>query len=179
MNDIRLHTTRLRIAMMSPAHLSTFAAYRDHPDVARYQSWQHYSLDDAKALYRQIISQPVGTPGHWVQLAICDRHSGELLGDLALVISGQQAEVGYTVAPTHQRQGIASEALSALLGHLQRDWPVTQVQARIDCQNHASARVLEKCGFELVAVRKQVPWRDSHFDEGRYQRLLTIVPIAP
>jgi RimJ/RimL family protein N-acetyltransferase len=89
----------------------------------------------------------------WYQLAVTDKRNGALLGDLAVhILNSQTIEVGYTIAPDNQRQGIAFEALSALLEYLAEQLKADTIHAFVDIENRASIGLLEKCGFRRVAT---------------------------
>lgn len=60
-------------------------------------------------------------------------------------------EIGYSIAPTHQGQGFATEAAHAMVLHALRRTGVLAVRAHTLPERNASARVLEKNGFRKVA----------------------------
>ena len=118
-------TTRLRLRPLQADDLRAFVAYRSHPDVARYQSWDPaYAMSDAEALLAAQGDVAFATPGAWVQVAALDRASGELVGDCAVHVLADQpatAEVGVTLAPERQGSGLATEALGAIVSTLFED----------------------------------------------------------
>lgn len=59
-------------------------------------------------------------------------------------------EVGYSIAPAYQRQGLAPEAVGALISWAFCQPKVKRVKAECHEDNYASQRVLEKLGFKLV-----------------------------
>lgn len=59
-------------------------------------------------------------------------------------------EVAYGIDPAFQRRGYATEAVDALVAFAFASGRVTRVRAHTRPENHASARVLNKCGFEKV-----------------------------
>lgn len=60
----------------------------------------------------------------------------------------RDAEIGYLVNPRYWRQGLALEALSAILAEIPRRRPdLTRLTADLDPRNTASVRLLEKLGF--------------------------------
>jgi [ribosomal protein S5]-alanine N-acetyltransferase len=59
-------------------------------------------------------------------------------------------EIGYTVIDDYQRQGFATEAVSALAEWALNHQNVAKVVAETLLQLPASVRVLKKCGFEFV-----------------------------
>lgn len=58
--------------------------YRSNPAVAKFQSWENYKYEDAKAFVNAQISQTPNQPGTWFQFAITLANSNELIGDCAL-----------------------------------------------------------------------------------------------
>src|SRR3712207_4481210 len=106
-------TERLCLRRFRAEDLAAFVAYRRHPDVARYQSWDTtYSSADAEAFLAAQENVEFGQDGEWVQLAAVDRATGELVGDCAVrvVAANRAAELGVTLAPGHQGRGLAAEA---------------------------------------------------------------------
>ncbi|PLR31480.1 GNAT family N-acetyltransferase [Chimaeribacter californicus] len=80
------------------------------------------------------------------------------------------AEVGYTVAVAAQGRGIAGEALQALCEFAFRQTGIRTLKAVIVAENGASARVLEKNGFQRVAVLKANYTLNGHtYDDWVYQ----------
>ena len=79
-----LEGNRIRLRDFAERDLPEFARYRALPEVARYQSWDGYTLEDAKRLYAAQLATPFGTPGSWHQIAIADRADDALVGDCAL-----------------------------------------------------------------------------------------------
>ena len=60
-------TQRLRLRPLQAEDLRVFVAYRSHPDVARYQSWEPtYSMKDGEALLAAQANVAFGTSGAWV-----------------------------------------------------------------------------------------------------------------
>jgi RimJ/RimL family protein N-acetyltransferase len=130
-------------------------AYRRHPDVARYQSWDtSYSIADAERFLASQQGIELGTPGAWRQLAAISRKTGALCGDCAVHVVTDQpatAEVGVTFAPEHQGTGLAAEALAAVIAELFERHGLHRVYAQADDRNVAVHRLLERLGFRCEA----------------------------
>lgn len=92
-----------------------------------------------------------------VVYAIRLRDGGALVGTCGVIrhrAGWTCAELGYWVAAEHRGRGYAPEAARALADHTLRAMDLDRVFARVFPANPASMRVLEKAGFERVAVLK-------------------------
>ncbi len=159
-----LTSRRFMLRAFQKADLAIFAAYRNRPEVARYQSWSHYSEEDAERLYHHMDYALFGTPGKWFQLAIAEKYENILWGDLALhFVDEQQVEIGFTVAPEYQQKGVATEAVQTLLRHLFEHRKTHRVRARTDTRNTACCGLLEKIGF-----RREAHHRENIFFKGQW-----------
>jgi RimJ/RimL family protein N-acetyltransferase len=82
-----------------------------------------------------------------------ERESGEVVGSLGLFWPPADGcvEIGYGVVPSRQGRGYASEATAALTEFALTSPEVHTVHASVERTNPASARVLDKAGFERFA----------------------------
>ena len=64
------HAERIPIRRFRPKDAAAFAAYRSDPDVARYQSWDGYSLMQAERFIDEMAHADPGEPGEWFQFAV-------------------------------------------------------------------------------------------------------------
>lgn len=80
---------------------------------------------------------------------------GEIVGGVGFVIQPDvqrvSAEVGYWLGEPFWGRGIATEALAAITRHAIDTHRLTRLFAVVFDYNAASARVLEKCGYQLEA----------------------------
>ncbi|TGE25772.1 N-acetyltransferase [Hymenobacter aquaticus] len=155
-------TSRLRLRAFQPADAAAFAAYRAHPEVARFQSWEPYSAEQSAAFVAAQTGASIpAAPGSWVQIAIARPDTDELLGDCALCLNAdepRQAEIGITLAPGQQGQGYATEALRALLSYCFGELGLHRVVAVTDCLNEGSVRLLGRVGMRREAHFRQNIW---------------------
>ena len=79
---------------------------------------------------------------------------GEAIGsiDLSLIESGS-AELGFLLRPERWGQGLASEAVGAVIAHAFDGLLLARIAAAVRSENKAAARVLEKNGFTQIASR--------------------------
>ncbi|MGC4117071.1 MAG: GNAT family protein [Myxococcales bacterium] len=131
--------------------------YRSDEAVARFQSWSPSSVDDARAFIDRNGTVPFGQSDSWYQLAVRRAATGELLGDLGVhfLPDGEQVEIGFTIAPVHQRRGFGALAVVALLDHLFAGMKRHRVLASVDPRNQASQALLRKVGMRLEAHFRQ------------------------
>jgi RimJ/RimL family protein N-acetyltransferase len=65
-----LETTRLRLRYFTDADLALFMAYRNDPEVARYQGWEGISEPEARAFLQEQKEVQPGVPGQWFQIGV-------------------------------------------------------------------------------------------------------------
>jgi RimJ/RimL family protein N-acetyltransferase len=165
-----LHTERLVLRFMHTADAAAFTAYRNDPEVARYQSWDlPFAEQDALSLLAGQDDRDDLTPGQWTQLAV--ERDGHLIGDVCarIDVTCGVAEIGFTLVRSEQGHGYASEAAQALVGDLIERLGVGRVHAGLDPENIASQRVLENIGLRYESTtKKSFRWRGQWADNMTY-----------
>jgi RimJ/RimL family protein N-acetyltransferase len=156
----RLESQRLVLRRFDDRDLAPFLAYRNDPEVARYQAWESCTEREAIAMIEELKSLQPGTPGEWFQFAIELKATGALIGDCALKVErdGRQAEIGFTLSRGHQGEGYASEAVSRLLDYAFGDLGLHRVVAITDQENEPSFALLERLGMRREGVFVQNAW---------------------
>jgi RimJ/RimL family protein N-acetyltransferase len=100
----------------------------------------------------------------------------EVVGVIGMVENEAGIEIGYWVGRRHWGRGYATTALSLLISIL-RQRGIAQVYADVFPENPASARVLEKCGFErLGEIERHLPKRGGWRRLLRYGLRLSVPP---
>ena len=147
----------------------SFAAYRTVPAVARFQSWDApYSVQRGEEFVRKLEGTDPDTPGAWFQFAVTLRQDGTLVGDCGTGVrldDPRQVEIGFTIAPEHQGNGYASEAVRALVGYWFRYRGKHRVTASCDARNAASARVLRRAGFRPEGHLRESTWAKGEWTD--------------
>ncbi len=168
-------TPRLRLRHFRDADLALFMAYRNDPEVARYQGWKGISEPEARAFLQEQKEIQPGVPGQWFQIAVELKETGMFVGDCALKIEEhdeRQAEIGYTLSHTYQRRGIASEAVSCVLEYAFVTLGMHRVIAITACENVASVALLERLGLRREGHFRQSVWLKGKWgDEYLYAML--------
>jgi RimJ/RimL family protein N-acetyltransferase len=166
----RIESERLILRRFRDSDLAPFVAYRNDPEVARYQSWDSFDERETRAFIREMASAQPGVPGDWFQFAVELKETGELLGDCALQVDGQEpyrAELGFTLAREHQGKGFAAEAASRLLDYAFESLGLHRIFAIADCRNKPSWTLLERVGLRqeghfLESVWFKGEWSDEY-----------------
>lgn len=101
----------------------------------------------------------VARGGGRTSFAIADRV--ELIGGIGLEVQGdvqrRSAEIGYWLGEPHWGRGVASWAVRVLTGWAFENLDLVRIYATVFESNPASARVLEKAGYQLEGrLRKSV-----------------------
>lgn len=159
-----LRTARLQLRPLVLADVPAIVRFRDDPEVARYQSWDRYSEDDARALVESVCDGRPGTAGEWFQWGIVlaeGPDAGALIGDCGLKTRGDDprlGEIGYTLGRPHQRRGYAGEAVRRVLDLAFTSLGMHRVSASIDADNHASLALCERLGLRREGHLRRAVW---------------------
>jgi RimJ/RimL family protein N-acetyltransferase len=165
-----LETTRLRLRHFTDTDLLAFMAYRNDPEVARYQSWEGISEPEARAFIQEQKEVQPGVPGQGFQIAIELKETGVLIGDCYFTINeldDRQAEIGFTLLRAYQGHGFATEAVSCFLNYAFQTFDLHHIIAITDCENTASIALLERLemrreGHFLQNIWFKGKWGDEY-----------------
>ena len=147
-----------RLRRLRPADRVAFQAYRSIPELNRYQGWSPMPEAEALDFLTDMNEAPLFIPGQWVQLGIAETESDSLVGDIGLYVSsdGSTAEVGFTLQPSAQGQGVATRAVREAIQLLFTATKISCVLGISDERNLPSIRLLERLGFQYVENRGAV-----------------------
>jgi RimJ/RimL family protein N-acetyltransferase len=147
---IFMETPRLWLRPFTQADIHPFVAMRSDPVIARYQSWSDFTEADGYLFILDMAQTQPGIPGEWYQFAVALRDTNIFIGDCALFTGedGRSGEIGYTFARAHQRQGYATEAVTAVLNYAFHTLHLQQIMATADGRNIASIKLLQRLGFQ-------------------------------
>jgi RimJ/RimL family protein N-acetyltransferase len=151
---------RVLLRRFTDDDLPIFLAYRNDPEVARYQSWETTSEAEARDFIQEQKHAQPGIPGAWFQIAIELEETSELIGDCALKIfaDARQAELGFTLSQAYQGRGLAFEAVSGVLDYVFKTLQLHRVIAITDCENAASIALLARLGMRREGHFIQNTW---------------------
>jgi RimJ/RimL family protein N-acetyltransferase len=150
-------TDRLVLRRFAAGDLAPFQSYRRDSEVGRYQGWS--TMDDAGAaafIARMAVAQ-IGVPGEWFQIAVAEKSTGVLVGDIGIGLDPNRtgvAEIGFSMAPAAQGRGMGSEAVMAALALLFAWADVEIIEGITDARNIPSIRLLERVGMRLDRMQE-------------------------
>ena len=85
--------------------------------------------------------------GYW---GVFSKRSNQLIGRAGFKEGSYPPEVGYVIEHSLWGHGLATEIVTELLQYAKEELDSSEVLAKVDAENKASRRVLEKCGFQRV-----------------------------
>jgi RimJ/RimL family protein N-acetyltransferase len=143
--------------------------YASDPRVTRYMSWGPNTISETRGFLERVALDAEQHPRRSYELAVVERATGELIGGCGLRPRDEQPhelEIGYCFRPDRWGHGFAAETVEALLDFAYRHLGAHRVYARVDPENRASSRVLERARLRLEGhFRKDTfirgEWRDS------------------
>ena len=146
-----IDTARLRLRRVERADLSDLLAINGNAAVTQflpYATWQ--SMADASAWYERMtgLVESGEATEQWV---IVQRTSARVIGTCLLFrldAASGQAEIGYVLGREWWGQGLMAEALRVFVAAAIEHFVLRRLEAHIDPLNLASARLLERLGFE-------------------------------
>jgi RimJ/RimL family protein N-acetyltransferase len=146
-------TERLILRRFIDLDLEQFLAYRQDPQVARFQGWSMLSDAEAQSFINEMQTAAIGIPGEWFQIAIAHKQSNLLLGDIGMQVDLKNpmiVEIGFTLGREEQGKGYAQEAIQALIDALFQLRTISRIVGITDIRNEPSVRLLKRLGMSLV-----------------------------
>lgn len=170
-----LKTSRLTVRRFRASDATAFAAYRNDPEVERYQGWESCTDPEARDFIASLAKLSPGEPERWFQFAIEESETGELAGDCGLYCfdkDAAQAELGFTLASAHQRRGYAHEAMMAVLEYAFGRLEVHRVHSVTDERNYPAQALLENLGFRIEGRFRENLWFKGEWASERVYAML-------
>lgn len=151
-----LEGERLRLRAPRMEDAADLYCYARDEENCRYVLWErHRSLSDSRDALRHLIWQNKrGLPGSFaIELKAEARMIGTI-GFQSIDTQALSAEVGYSIARRLWGRGLATEALSLVLGYAFSGLDLQRVEASHDVLNPASGAVMRKAGMTSVGLEE-------------------------
>lgn len=155
-----LSTNRLVLRQFRNADSSDLFVLRSNPDIMRFIPRPLATSEQEATLLIQSFNEGIRT-NEMITWAITLRDTDEVIGTIGFVRMNKEnyrAEVGYLLRPDYHGTGVMQEALIAVVNYGFRTLNLHSIEAIVDPENVASAKLLERCGFQ----------QEGHFKENKY-----------
>lgn len=167
-----LTTDRLILRSITPEDASVIFKLRSNPDVMQYVNRPLVqSMEEAVAWVELVMNNVKNNIG--ITWCICLKNNpSENIGNIGLwriECENYRAEIGYMLEPTFHKKGIMSEALNRIIDFGFSQMNLHSIEAQIDPENKASAKLLEKSGFKKEAhLKENIFWKGRFEDTAIY-----------
>lgn len=156
------------------------------PDLRKFMNWAHHPLEREDFLGRILNQHALYFKGEEYELALFEKKTGTFLVYTGFYptnrINPLCMEVGYWASSHHKGKGLATLATRIEIAVLFEYFKSDRVEITSSPLNHASLRVIEKCGFQFEGeLRNFYPkGTPQMYAEGfvkeRCARLFALVP---
>jgi [ribosomal protein S5]-alanine N-acetyltransferase len=162
-----LTTSRLRLRQFREDDVEAMHACFTNVEAMRYWNTPvHARRIETERAVRRFIDC---TPSYYRFWAVADKTTDECLGLVNYHdghIRNKRAAIGYIVDPGHCRQGVATEAVSAMVEFCFGELGLHRLQAFIHPDNAASLKLIERLGFRREGLLRENlrvgdEWRDD------------------
>lgn len=151
-----IRTSRLILRRATPDDLADVHAMLSDPRAMRYWSRpEHETLEESRDWLAAMIAA-TDADDYLVE------HQGRVIGKAGM---WKKPEVGFLLHPDFQGQGLAREAMEAVILHLFATHDLPELVAEADPRNEASLKLLSRLGFvETGRESRTLLWRDEWCD---------------
>ena len=151
-------TARLVLRRAVWGDLAAVPGIMSDPRAMRYWSRpEHETVEETREWLRYMVEPPEDSVDFLIE------RDGVVIGKAG---AWRLPEVGFLLHPDHWGQGLATEAMRAVVRYLEGEFAdLPELTAEVDPRNLASLRVLEKLGFrETHRAERTLQWRDEWCD---------------
>lgn len=160
-----LETERLVIRKVRLHDALDMYEYSKDPEVAKHVFWSAHKSVRESYEYIQFLLHKYGK-GSPTSYGIILKETGKLIGTIGFMgikVEHACAEVGYSLKRSMWNKGIITEALQAILCFGFFGLGLHRIDAMHECDNPASAKVLQKAGMQYEGISRQ-----KYYNKGRY-----------
>ncbi len=152
-----INTDRLIIRMVRKGDAEDLFELCRRPETSQFSMWSpHESIRETKEYISFRLSQ--ARKNQCTFFVVEQKSTGRVIGTCSYVSIDENykvAEIGYSILSDVWNNGFGTEVASALTGFAFDRIGVQRVFARVLPENIASARVLEKLGFQYEGMHKK------------------------
>ncbi|MGO4904180.1 GNAT family N-acetyltransferase [Flavobacterium sp. W20_MBD1_R3] len=160
-----LETERLLLRRVDATDIKEILALRSNPETMKYIPRPLLQSDEEALEHIAMIDTKIRA-NEGINWAITLKNNPKLIGIIGhyrIKPENYRAELGYMLLPEYHGKGIVSEAVEKAVNYGFQVMKLHSIEAIIDPENNASAKVLEKNGFV-----KEAHLKEYEFFEGRF-----------
>lgn len=160
-----LETERLLLRRVDSNDIKEIFALRSNPETMKYIPRPLVKTDEDALEHIAMIDSKIDS-NEGINWAITLKDNPKLIGVIGhyrIKPENYRAEIGYMLLPEYNGKGIVSEAVKEAVNYGFQVMKLHSIEAIIDPDNYASAKVLEKNGFV-----KEAHLKENEFFEGRF-----------
>lgn len=160
-----LETERLFLRRVDSNDIKEIFALRSNPETMKYIPRPLVKTDEDALEHIAMIDSKIDS-NEGINWAITLKDNPKLIGVIGhyrIKPENYRAELGYMLLPEYHGKGIVSEAVKEAVKYGFQVMKLNSLEAIIDPDNYASAKVLEKNGFV-----KEAHLKEYEFFEGRF-----------
>lgn len=168
---------RVRLRPFEERDLDAMAAYRGDAEVCRYLPFEPQTPDDIRGRIGRLFGRTTLEGERAGLILVIERVSdGRVVGDLVLFHLDPQAgsaEIGWVISPAVAGQGLATEAVRALIDTAFGVYGLRRLTARIDAENARSLALAERVGMRREAHHIENAWFKGRWSDELVYALLS------
>lgn len=160
-----LETERLLLRRVDSDDIKEIFALRSNPETMKYIPRPLVKTNEDALEHIAMIDSKIDS-NEGINWAITLKDNPKLIGVIGhyrIKPENYRAELGYMLLPEYHGKGIVSEAVKEAVKYGFQVMKLNSLEAIIDPDNYASAKVLEKNGFV-----KEAHLKEYEFYEGRF-----------
>lgn len=160
-----LNTPRLVLRRLLPSDAEAVFHIRGDYEVTKYNTGKAYANVQQASELIDAIERSYNDHNE-VRWGITRKGHGEVIGMCGYnywIRHDHRGSIGYDLARAYWGQGIMSEAVRAIVEFGFDHMALNRIEADADARNPASARVLEKVGFQREGLQREQFYEDGAF----------------
>ena len=145
---MQIISSRCIIRPFQPHEIDSFIVYRNDAEWMKYQGFKGLTKENYETALLGVLTLARG-----IQLAIVNKLTQVLIGDIYL---RQQCDIfwfGYTISPAYARQGYALEAITATIDWIKENG-FSLIKAGVVPENTLSIKLLIRTGFYFSGIEE-------------------------
>ncbi|EML2226815.1 GNAT family N-acetyltransferase [Enterobacter sp. SAT-E-asb] len=143
---MQIISSRCIIRPFQSHEIDSFMVYRNDAEWMKYQGFKGLTKEDYEAELLGVLTLARG-----IQLAIVNKLTQVLIGDIYLHQQCNVFWLGYTISPAYARQGYAIEAITATIDWIKENG-FSLIKAGVNPENILSIKLLIRIGFNFSGI---------------------------